>query len=67
MAQARFRVGITKDNIGPNGKPIFGESAFKILQDAGIDYEFLPQIEAELTPETAAKYDALGRVNYFQR
>ena len=60
MAQARFRVGITRDNIGPNGKPIFAESAFKILQDAGIDYEFLPQIEAELTPETAAKYDALA-------
>jgi len=60
MAQARFRVGITRDNIGPNGKPIFGESAFKILQDADIEYEFLPQIEAELTPETAAKYDALA-------
>src|SRR5258705_7459310 len=60
MAQAKFRVGITRDNIKPNGKPIFDESAFKILQNAGIDYEFLPEIEAELTPETAAKYDALA-------
>jgi TRAP-type C4-dicarboxylate transport system substrate-binding protein len=34
MARARFRVGITRDNLGPNGKPIFAESAFKILQDA---------------------------------
>jgi D-3-phosphoglycerate dehydrogenase len=60
MAQARFRVGITKDNIKPDGKPIFAESAFKILRDAGIEYEFLNEIEAELTPETAAKYDALA-------
>jgi len=27
MAQARFRVGITKDNIKSDGKPIFDESA----------------------------------------
>src|SRR5882757_2910084 len=60
MAHAGFRVGITKDNIKPDGKPIFDESAFKILRDAGIDYEFLPQDEAELTPETASKYDALA-------
>jgi len=60
MAQARFRVGITKDNIKPDGKPIFHVSAFKILEDAGIDYEFLAENEAELTPETAAEYDALA-------
>ena len=60
MAQAKFRVGITRDNIKPNGKPIFDESALKILQDAGIDYEFLAENEAELTPGTAAKYDALA-------
>jgi len=60
MAQARFRVGITKDNIKSDGKPIFDESAFKILREAGIDYEFLAEYEAELTPETASKYDALA-------
>lgn len=60
MVQARFRVGITRDNIGPDGKPIFAESALGILRDAGIDYEFLPQLEPELTPGTAAKYDALA-------
>jgi phosphoglycerate dehydrogenase-like enzyme len=60
MAQARFRVGITRDNIKPDGKPIFDESAFGILEDAGIDYEFLAENETELTPETAAKYDALA-------
>ena len=60
MAQARFRVGITKDNIKSDGKPIFDESAFKILREAGIDYEFLAEYEAELTQETASKYDALA-------
>ena len=60
MAQARFRIGITRDNLKPNGKPIFDESAFKILNDPRIEYEFLPEMEPELTPETAAKYDALA-------
>jgi phosphoglycerate dehydrogenase-like enzyme len=60
MAQAKFRVGITKDNIGPNGQPLFAVSALTILRDAGIDYAFLPEYEAELTPASAAKYDALA-------
>ena len=60
MAQGRFRVGITRDNLRPSGKPIFDESALKILEQAGIEYEFLAENEAELKPETAAKYDALA-------
>jgi hypothetical protein len=42
MVQGKFRVGITRDNLKPDGKPIFDESAFKILEQAGIEYEFLP-------------------------
>jgi phosphoglycerate dehydrogenase-like enzyme len=60
MAQGKFRVGITRDNLKPDGKPIFSESAFRVLDEAGIEYEFLPQNEPELTPETASKYDALA-------
>ena len=60
MAEGRFRVGITRDNLKPDGKPIFAESAFRILEDVGIEYEFLPENEPELTPATAAKYDALA-------
>ena len=60
MAQAKFRIGITRDNLKLDGKPIFDESAFKILEQAGIEYEFLPENEPELKPETAAKYDALA-------
>ena len=60
MAQSQFKVGITRDNLRPDGKPIFDESAFRILDDAGIHYEFLAENEPELTPATAAKYDALA-------
>ena len=60
MGKSGFRVGITRDNLKPDGKPIFDESAFRIFQDAGIDYEFLPENEAELSPGTASKYDALA-------
>jgi len=60
MARAKFRVGITRDNIGPSGQPLFAESALAILKEAGIDHEFLPEYEAELTPATAARYDALA-------
>ena len=59
MAQDKFRVGITRDNLKPDGSPIFDQSAFKILADPRIEYEFLTELESELKPETAAKYDAL--------
>jgi D-3-phosphoglycerate dehydrogenase len=55
-----FRVGITRDNLKPDGRPIFDESAFDILREAGIEYEFLPVHEPELSPETASRYDALA-------
>jgi len=59
MTQNKFRVGITRDNLKPDGKPIFDPSCLKLLDDPRIEWEWLPQIEPELTPETAAKYDAL--------
>jgi D-3-phosphoglycerate dehydrogenase len=60
MAQGKFRVGITRDNLRPNGKPIFDGSAFRILEEAGVEYEFLAENEPELKPETASRYDALA-------
>src|SRR5262245_6989504 len=66
MAQDKFRVGITRDNLKADGQPFFAPSVLDLLRDPRIEYEFLPQIEAEVSPETAAKYDALcvmvGRV-----
>ncbi len=60
MAQEKFRVGITRDNLKPDGNPIFDQASLKLLEDPRIEWEFLPQLEAELSPETAAKYDALA-------
>jgi len=37
MAQAKFRIGITRDNLKQNGKPIFDESAFRVLDDPRIE------------------------------
>src|SRR5512147_2292690 len=59
MAQDKFRVGITRDNLKPDGKPIFDEACLKALDDPRIQWEFLPEIEPEVTPQTAAKYDAV--------
>jgi phosphoglycerate dehydrogenase-like enzyme len=56
----KFRVGITRDNLKADGDPLFDQSSLEILGDPRIEWEFLPELEAELSPETAAKYDALA-------
>ena len=56
----KFRVGITRDNLKPDGKPLFGESLLAVLEDPRIEWEFLPRFETELSAETAARYDALA-------
>ncbi len=56
----KFRVGITRDNLKPDGRPLFDQSSAAILDDPRIEWEFLPQLEAELSPEAAARYDALA-------
>jgi D-3-phosphoglycerate dehydrogenase len=56
----KFRVGITRDNLKADGRPIFDESALKVLDDPGIEWEYVPGIEAEISPESAARYDAMA-------
>ena len=55
----KFRVGITRDVLGPSGEPVYGRDALRVLDDPLIDWEYLPAVAAELTPEHASKYDAL--------
>ena len=55
----KFRVGITRDILKADGSPIFDKALLARLDDSRIHYEFLPQLEAELSPETAANYDAV--------
>ena len=57
---ATFRVGITRDILDSRGEPAFGRAALAILDDAPqIDWEYLPEIVREVTPDLAARYDAL--------
>jgi D-3-phosphoglycerate dehydrogenase len=55
----KFRVGITRDVLSPSGEPVYGRDALKVLDDPRVEWEYLPEIEPELSPETAARYDAI--------
>jgi D-3-phosphoglycerate dehydrogenase len=56
----KFRVGITRDILDSRGEPAFGPDALKILADApGLEWEYLPAVVRELTPDHAARYDAV--------
>jgi D-3-phosphoglycerate dehydrogenase len=56
----KFRVGITRDILDSRGEPAFGPVALEILANApDLEWEYLPAIVRELTPEHAARYDAV--------
>jgi len=56
----KFRVGITRDILNAQGEPAFGQAALAILADAPeLEWEYLPAIVRELTPDHAARYDAV--------
>jgi D-3-phosphoglycerate dehydrogenase len=56
----RFRVGLTRDILDSRGEPAFGRAALSILEGApSIDWEYLPAVVPEVSPEHAARYDAL--------
>jgi D-3-phosphoglycerate dehydrogenase len=57
---ARLRVGLTRDLLTPSGEPSFGRGPLAILDaEPSIDWEFLPEPGARITPEIAARYDLL--------
>jgi len=55
---AKFKVGISRDAITTNGT-IFGEKAFKVLEDPAVEWEFLPENVSELPKEYGDAYDAI--------
>jgi D-3-phosphoglycerate dehydrogenase len=56
----RWRIGITRDILDARGEPAFGRAALAALEQAhDVDWEYLPSIVPEITPEHAASYDAL--------
>jgi D-3-phosphoglycerate dehydrogenase len=55
-----FLVGLTRDLLTPDGRPSFGEAALQVLEgNPAIRWEYLPEAVPEITPEIAARYDAL--------
>ena len=55
-----MRVGISRDVLDSRGEPAFGHKALAVLNDArGIEWEYLPELVTEVTPEHAARYDGL--------
>jgi phosphoglycerate dehydrogenase-like enzyme len=55
-----FRVGITRDLPSPEGTSAYGDIGLDLLEQApGIEWEFLPEWQPELTPEQVREYDAL--------
>jgi phosphoglycerate dehydrogenase-like enzyme len=55
-----FRVGLTQDCLGLDGKPVFDPAVLEALKAApGVSFEFLPQYTPKVTADQAAQYDAL--------
>lgn len=55
-----FRVGLTRDFLKPDGTLGFGDIGLSLLDEApGVEWEFLPELTSEVTPEQARDYDAL--------
>lgn len=56
----RFKVGLTRDLLTPSGEPSFGNGPLTLLaDDPRIEWEFLPELLAEITPDVMARYDGL--------
>ncbi len=56
----KYRVGITRDILDSSGAPAFGETALDILRNARhIEWEYLPELVSVVTPDHAARYDAI--------
>ncbi len=57
---ARFTVGLTRDILDAHGEPAFGRAPLAILDDArDLQWEYLPAVVPHLTPDHAARYDAV--------
>ncbi len=60
MNTKTLKVGLTRDLLTPSGEPSFGRGPLEILDaEPSIDWEFIPEQAARITPEIAARYDLL--------
>ena len=56
---SRFRIGITADVLKSDNLPIFGSEVLGLLDDPEISWEYMAQPSLEISPEQAARYDAI--------
>ena len=58
---SRFKVGLTRDLLTAAGQPSFGTAPLEVLDAAAdvLDWEYLPESVTEITPDQAARYDAI--------
>src|SRR5215472_1579697 len=55
-----FRVGVTRDFLGPDGRITFGDIGLSLLdRHPGLSWEFLSEETSELRPDQVQDYDAL--------
>ena len=56
----QFRVGVTRDFLGPDGRIAFGDIGLSLLdRHPGLSWEFLAEDTPELRPDQVRGYDAL--------
>jgi D-3-phosphoglycerate dehydrogenase len=55
-----FKVGLTRDLRNAEGNPTFGRGPLALLDsEPSIEWEFLPELVEEITPDLMASYDAI--------
>ena len=54
-----FKVGLFADLLDAQGEPTFGRAPLAVLDQPNIEWEWIDCDHPEVTPEIAAKYDAL--------
>jgi len=54
-----FKVGVFSDLRNSRGEPIFGRKPLEVLNQSGLEWEWIEGDYPEITPDIAAKYDAL--------
>ncbi len=57
---ARFRIGITRDVLGADGKPFFDDIGLELLDaHPGVEWEILPELTDAVTRAQASEYDGM--------
>jgi D-3-phosphoglycerate dehydrogenase len=58
-ARPKFRIGITRDNLREDGKPIFDPAVLDMLNDPMVEWEFMASPEIDISADDASRYDAI--------